>query len=59
MMGQMFKMFFPNREKPAISPTVTRVAPLRGSRVSLSSSTLMSVTSPALTKAAPMPAMAM
>ena len=57
-MGQMFRMFLPNRENPAISPRVTRVAPLTGSFTSLMSRTLISVTSPALTKAAPIPAMA-
>jgi hypothetical protein len=57
MMGQMLNTFFPNREKPAISPISTMVKPLKGSLASLMMRMEMMVTSPALTKAAAGPAM--
>ena len=53
-MGQMLAMFLPNRAK-----MVTMVAPLGVSSSSQRMAALMSVTIPALTKAAPIPATAM
>ena len=57
MMGQILKRFFPNREKPAISPISTMVKPLKGSLASQMRQMEMMVTSPALTNAAAGPAM--
>ena len=57
-MGQMLTMFFPNREKPTISPAVTSAMPLKGSPQAHSSPAVISPTAPALTRAAPGPPMA-
>ena len=56
-MGQMFNIFFPNRENPAISPISTMVKPLKGSLDTLMRQMERTITRPEFTSAAPTPPM--
>ena len=55
-MGQILTQFFPNREKPDISPITTREKPLNGSRDSFKSTMEIAVTRAEFISAAPGPA---
>ncbi len=59
MIGKMLLMSLPNREKPAIKNRQATLIPENGTLAIRSRKTEMSVTSPALTNAAPTPPISM